>query len=632
MNFFDAQDQAKKASRWLVLVYLVATALIVAGVTLVVAVGVFQLGSQADPRVLTSTAIATTVFIIGATLYKIARLSGGGGRVAQDMGGTLVTPDTADPLRRRLRNVVEEMSIASGVPVPEIYVLEHEAGINAFAAGFSPGDAAVAVTRGALELLDRDELQGVIAHEFSHILNGDMRLNIRMMGVLFGIMVVGLIGRTILRGTHHTGVSYGRRGRNSGGIVFVGLGLTILGWIGVFFARLIKAAVSRQREYLADASAVQYTRQTDGIAGALKKIGGYSKHSFIQATDPEEVSHMLFAGGLPKLSAMFATHPPLTERIQALDPSFREADYPEVSPSRSRETGDDERTAGFAPDAATVESPAAAPVERSISDTIGNPSPEHLGFAHKLHRSMPESLFRAAHSPSGAYLLTLALVIDPAHKVRQLDIIESQIGEVRALQVREYFDQLQQAGVRYWLPLLEMAFPMLKQRPPESLQFLVDLSQRLMEVDGEIDLREYCFSRIIGRHLQQAAAPTGGKGRNRAAKADARRAALTIIRIVADRGHEDPQARDDAYRAGVRVFGDWAKKLEPVEDARGTVERLAEALDVIENINFAGRRSLVDAVARTIAHDGRMVIGEAELLRAICASLDCPLPPVLSAA
>ncbi len=632
MNFFDAQDQARKASRWLVVVYLLATALIVAGVTLVMAAALYQGGGGYNASVLTTTAIVTALFIAGATLYKIARLSGGGGRVAQDMGGTLITPDTRDPLRRRLRNVIEEMSIASGVPVPEVYVLEHEAGINAFAAGFSTGDAAVAVTRGALELLDREELQGVIAHEFSHILNGDMRLNIRMMGVLFGIMVVGLIGRTILRGSHNSGISYRRRGQSSGGIVLVGLGLTILGWIGVFFARIIKAAVSRQREYLADASAVQFTRQTDGIAGALKKIGGYSKHSFIQATDPEQVSHMLFAGGLPKLSGMFATHPPLTARIQALDPSFRESDYPDVGPARESGEHADERMAGLAPDAVTVDSPAAAPVEKSISDTIGNPSPEHLGFAQDIHRSIPEELLKAAHSSSGAWLLTLALIIDPAHAERQLEIIESRIGDVRALQVREYFEALQQAGIRYWLPLLEIAFPMLKQRPPESLQFLVDLSRRLMEVDGEIDLREFCFSRIVGRHLQQAGEPTGARGRNRASKSDARLAALAIIRIVADRGHDDPATGDKAYRAGIRVFGDWASKLEPVADARNTVERLSEALDIIEKINFAGRKSLVDAVARTIAYDGRMVIGEAELLRAICASLDCPLPPVLSAA
>ena len=272
MNFFDRQDQARRATRWLVVIYIVSTALIVAGVTIVVAFGLTGLGVQSSAPVLGVTAIATTLFIVGSSLYKISMLSGGGSRVAEQMGGTLVPPDTTDLLRSRLRNVVEEMSIASGVPVPDIYVMEEEAGINAFAAGFTTGDAAIAVTRGTLETLDRAELQGVIAHEFSHILNGDMRLNIRLMGVLFGIMVVSLIGRTILRGSHHVRFSSSRRGNGAAGVMLVGVGLTILGWIGVFFARMIKAAVSRQREFLADASAVQFTRQADGIANALKKI------------------------------------------------------------------------------------------------------------------------------------------------------------------------------------------------------------------------------------------------------------------------------------------------------------------------------------------------------------------------
>ena len=256
MNFFDAQDRARRATRWLVVVYIICTVLIVAAVTLIAAVTLFGLGMDGrpmDPSVLGVIAIAATLLILGSSLYKTSVLSAGGGRVAQDMGGTLVPPDVRDPLRRRLRNVVEEMAIASGVPVPEIYVMEHERGINAFAAGYAPGDAAVAVTRGTLELLDRDELQGVIAHEFSHILNGDMRLNIRMMGVLFGIMVVGLVGRLILRSGRHSSLFSSRRGKNAGGILALGLGLALLGWIGMFFARILKAAVSRRREYSADA-------------------------------------------------------------------------------------------------------------------------------------------------------------------------------------------------------------------------------------------------------------------------------------------------------------------------------------------------------------------------------------------
>ena len=343
----------RRTTRRLVFVYVLATIMIVLGVTLIVGAALFMFdntsygGSFANfaaqrTGLLLGIAVFAALLIVGATAYKTAALSSGGGRVATDMGGTLVPPNVQDPLRRRLRNVVEEMAIASGMPVPEIYVLEQENGINAFAAGYAPGDAAIAVTRGTLELLDRDELQGVIGHEFSHILNGDMRLNIRLMGVLFGIMVLGLIGRTILRGGRHGAFVSSRRGKGAPVVLIIGLGLTILGAIGVFFARTIKAGVSRQREYLADASAVQFTRQTDGLANALKKIGGFSGGSLLRAADPEEVSHMLFGTG-SKLSGMFATHPPLTERIQALDPHFKASDYPKVD-LRERSTVSDGAT------------------------------------------------------------------------------------------------------------------------------------------------------------------------------------------------------------------------------------------------------------------------------------------------
>ena len=631
MNFFDAQDQARRATRWLVIVYVVSTLLIVAGVTTVIAAVLYQSGTAPTTSVLAMTAVLTTLVIIGSSVFKTAALSGGGGRVAEQMGGTLVPADTTDPLRSRLRNVVEEMSIASGVPVPDIYVLESEPGINAFAAGFTPGDAAVAVTRGTLEILDRDELQGVIAHEFSHILNGDMRLNIRMMGVLFGIMVVGLIGRTILRGGRYAGVS-ARRGKNASGAIIVGLGLTLLGWIGVFFSRVIKAAVSRQREYLADASAVQFTRQTDGIANALKKIGGFEAHSTISATDPEEVSHMLFATGLPKLSSMFATHPPLTDRIRALDPAFTAADYPRVERLQIPESERSPQVAGFAAGTGGVTTPAEALIDGSVAETIGRPTPEHLGLAKKLHRSIPDDIYKAAHSPTGAFLLTIALIVDPDVAERQFSIIESKLGDVRALQVREYFDSLQQLGARYWLAILEIAFPALRHGEDENQAFLVDLIRELAEVDGHIDLREYCLYRIVSGHLAQAAAPSRKARQNRVSKSAARRAAVELLGIVADQGNADEQARERAFSAGLRVFGDWAGKLEVDYDRSDTVARLDGALDVLGGLNSAGRKSLVEAVGRTIAYDDRLTLREAELLRTICAALDCPLPPIISMA
>jgi len=625
MNFFDAQDQARRTTRWLVVVYVVSTALIVAGVTAVVAVVLFQAGTEVHGTVLGVTALATTAVILGASLFKTAFLAAGGSRVAEQMGGTPVPADTTDPLRRRLRNVVEEMAIASGVPVPDIYVLEKESGINAFAAGFTPGDAAVAVTKGSLELLDRDELQGVIAHEFSHILNGDMRLNIRMMGVLFGIMVVGLIGRAILRGSRY---SSGRRGRNGGGVLIVGLGLTILGWIGVFCSRVIKAAVSRQREFLADASAVQFTRQTDGIAGALKKIGGFDAHSYLRAADPEEVSHMLFGQGQRRLASIFATHPPLGERIRALDPSFRESDYPVVRPTGTAAAEDGRPAAGIA----AVEAPASLAANARLSETVGRPGPEHLGLAQRLHRSIPPDLREAAHSPEGAYLLTIALIVDPALAVRQLALVEARLGEARARIVCRYVDGLQALGARYWLPILEIAFPALKRRPADELTFLVDLVRDLAEMDGHVDLREFCFYRIVARHLRQASTPAARDDRNRVTREAAQRAAVELLRIVADQGSDDAGRREQAFQAGLEVFGAWPDSIELPPAEGDPVVRFGRALDVLAGLNAAGRGSLVDAVAMTIARDERMTLREAELLRAVCATLDCPLPPLLSAA
>ncbi len=633
MNFFDAQDRARRATRWLVIVYVLATILIVAGVTVIAAAAflmVGETGKPADPSVLIAVAILATLLIIGATIFKTARLSSGGGRVAVDMGGTLISADINDPLRRRLRNVVEEMAIASGVPVPEIYVLEEEISINAFAAGFTPGDAAIAVTRGTLEILDREELQGVIAHEFSHILNGDMRLNIRMMGVLFGIMVLGIIGRMMLRGSYHTGVVSSRRNKNAAAIMAIGVGLALLGWIGVFAARLVKAAVSRQREFLADASAVQFTRQTDGIANALKKIGGYDSHSYIRSVDPEEVSHMLFAGGVSRLTSMFATHPPLIERIMALDPGFNEADYPVINteshPAKIRQDAAEDRASGFASATADTHT-----VPESIADAVARPDPRRIAFAEKIRRSIPSELYDAAHSPEQAWLLTLALALyrNPSQSDRQLRFVDEQLGAERSEYVRGFSAQISQIGPEYRLPLLEIAFPALKLSPAAHREYLLDLVRRVIELDGDVDLHEYCFYRVLTSTLEKASNPSARRRGNRAGKKAIRQAAIDLVGTVARHGHSSTNAAENAYRAGMAEFGAWARDAEYEDVSLQTVPLLDRSLNVLGRMNSAGRKSLLQALAKTISHDGKLTVTEAELLRAVCASLDCPLPPIL---
>jgi len=637
LNFFNAQDQARRSTRRLVFVYLLAAASIVIGVTFVVGLA-FYVGSDAKhvasmpahfaelAPFLLAVAVAVTLFIGGASLVKAAKLSSGGGRVAKDLGGTLVPSNVQDPLRRRLRNVVEEMAIASGVPVPEIYVLEQESGINAFAAGFTPDDAAVAVTRGTLELLDRDELQGVIGHEFSHILNGDMRLNIRLMGVLFGIMALGLIGRTVLRGASHT------RGRGAAIGVIVGLGFFILGAAGVFFSRIIKASISRQREYLADASAVQFTRQSTGIANALKKIGGYGAGSLLQATDPEEVSHMLFGTGA-KLSSLFATHPPLTERIQALDPSFKSSDYPTVGRHSRKHVSDTAAAESLVsgPAAAFAAATTTAQPETVVA-TVGQPNEEQLKYAGRLRQSLPQTLYDAAHSSELAYLLSIALILDRGDRVidRQLSLAHEQLGEQRARLVKQYHDALSKIGAEYRLPILAIAFPSLRRRPPAELEYLIDLAKRMIEIDGETDLYEYCFYAVLTHSLQHVLNPSRTPSRQRASRKPVREAAVDLLRIVAQHGHLSDEAAESAFRSGLQVFGDWASAAPYHARREFSAAVLDRHLDMLLALNGEGRQMLIQAISAVIISDGKLTTAEAELMRAICASLECPLPPLLA--
>ncbi|MEM8983809.1 MAG: M48 family metallopeptidase [Pseudomonadota bacterium] len=641
MNFFDAQDRSRRMTRRLIVLYSLAVVVIVGLVTAVVGVA-FSADHFVTPgqpllarlannaTLLGGTALGTGGFIGLASLYRIARLSGGGARVAMDLGATPVATDSDDPLRRRLRNVVEEMAIASGVPVPDIFILENESAINAFAAGYGAEDAAIAVTRGALEQLSRDELQGVVAHEFSHVLNGDMRLNIRLIGILFGILAIGMIGRIILRSS---GRSNSRSSRNNGvgALVAVGLALFVIGYTGVFAARLIKAGVSRQREFLADASAVQFTRQTDGLAGALKKIGGYEHGSRMGATDTEEISHMLFASGQRMLAGLLATHPPLEERIAALDASF--------SPDRTRR-GPRQTGSVVGSDNAPISGFAGA---RDVNandwlEQSGQPAQRHVDFAGRLRRSVPELLDSAAHSRDQSVLLALALVLDrdEPERQRQLGLLAARLGELRASRVAELYDEFASLGAIYRLPLLEMAFPALKSRPAAQLSFLIDLVDELIQSDGHVELFEYAFARVLQSKLRDSQTPRHSVvgSRKLRTSASARRAARTVLTVFAYLGHETATDATEAYRRGLvelpvsehervewqelRMPGDW-------------IERTDAALAILNRLDGRDKQRLITALVKTAANDRGLRLAEVELMRATAAVLQCPLPPIVGA-
>jgi len=641
MNFFARQAQARTQSRRLVVLFVLAVVAVLVAVNAVILT--LLASAEAETLVVPDgswiAAHSGTVFvasllvlaIVGfAGLYKSTLLRGGGGVVARSLGGTRLERDVRDPLRRRLHNVVEEMAIASGVPMPEVYVLEQEAAINAFAAGHSPANAAVAVTRGALERLNRAELQGVIAHEFSHILNGDMRLNLHLMGLLFGLLVIALIGRTVLR---HSSRSSGNRKGGVAVIALAALAVMVLGYVGVFFGRLIQAAASRQREALADSSAVQFTREPLGLKGALVKIGGFNAGSRLQDVGAEEVAHMLFAEGMSRL---FATHPPLVERIKALDPSFNESEFSRVNLEPQVELGatGNAITSESLPDlAAEIGALVAGPIHAAhaaVVRLIGNPGTPQIEAAQAVARSLPAELLANLEGPGRALGLLLALVLDPKPEVRerQIQIVRQTLGD-RALTLIERAEEAaRQLAPFQRLPLLQELFPALRRLPREERRRIVDGLNRLILVDGRIQIFEYALGVLARVYLRDELEPAA---HTRSLRLDQVTSELQVVfSALALHGAGDEIQARRAFEMGIHhILPRHRPSYQPVPGWPGALDRALKSLD---RLLPAAKEQLVEALVRTISHDQKLTIDEAELLRAICASVHCPLPPLVGLA
>ncbi len=630
MNFFEHQDEAKRNTRRLVLLFVLAVLVIVAAID---AVLLLLFGGALDQSMPASTttlggflANNATLLLLGsggtgatiglASLYRNASLKDGGGAVARQMGGVPVETDPRDPLRQRLRNVVEEIAIASGVPVPEIYVMEQESGINAFAAGYSPSDAAVAVTRGTLESLNREELQGVIAHEFSHIFNGDMRLNIRLMGALFGILILAIAGRRILSGSRFSSRS---RSQGGGAVILFAAALTAIGYIGLFFARWIKAAVSRQREYLADASAVQFTRNPQGIAGALKKIAVHAQGTTLEQ-DSEEIAHMLFGQGVA--AALFATHPPIIERIARIEPGFREEELGEIAKrlqQRSRMEAQRETEAAKAREKSTPFDP------RTIIEDIGRPDWERIVAAALLAASLPPSLLSAARSTEWAPELLLCILLDKDSDIRdrQLLVIARKLGAESETQVRYLMKTAPPILPEQRLPLLEIAFPALKRRPIEFIHHMLDTVTEIVHLDGKIEVFEFLLAKMIGLHLADAIDPAQSRtAGNDTLRAQAQ-AVRAVIAILADHGHKEPELAEQSYSNGVSSAG--VDPL-PMQLPSNWAETLDSSLSRLDRLRHKEKERLIRALMDTILTDNRATAEELELLRAIGSALHVPLP------
>jgi len=640
MQFFERQAATRRLSRWMVLLFVLAIVAIVVAIDLVVVIaisvltsedggmlGASQAGFEHYPvAILVSSIVVLGVISIASLTRSSSLAAGGGGAVAEQLGGTRVTGDTTDPLRRRLLNVVEEMAIASGVPVPRVYVLDREASINAFAAGHNPSNAAIAVTRGALTNLSRDELQGVIAHEFSHVLNGDMRLSTRLMGWLFGLTVVALIARFILR---HLPRSSGNR-KGGGPVAIVAIAafvILILGWIGLFFGRLIQAAVSRKRESLADASAIQFTRDPQGLRGALVKIGALGAGSRFVDADAEQVAHLLFASGVTRA---FATHPPLVERIREIDPRFQPSEFEAMRRKLNEErAATEEEAARHVPPAAdrlggllqgaVVLSPAV------IAGLVANPGTADVVQAGQMLASLPVQFRRLAAQPEKAAALFIALALDTSPEVRnrQLAFLFAQVGGDYHDQMKEVLPYVDALTAVQRMPALLQVFSALHQLGREERYSLLKLLNGLMVREGRVSAFAYALRKLAQVQLEDELDP-----RRRIAGYQTlvgRREELKVLfSALAAHGSEDEAEARRAYEAGMSELlprsrpsftklGHWAPQLDT-------------ALSRLDSLQPAAKEMLVKALVRTISHDLRMTVAESELLRAICAVLHCPLP------
>jgi len=663
VDFYARQAAARGQTRWLVVGFVLS--LLAVALALDLVLFTFLASARANRPVIAplefaalnpGVAILSTLIVMGilglASLYKSLELRGGGGVVARSLGGVLVEQDTTDSKRKRLLNIVSEMAIASGVPMPEVYVLEQEAAINAFAAGHTAANAAVTVTQGALDRLNRDQLQGVIGHEFSHILNGDMRLNVQLMGWVFGLFVVGLIGRLILDFSPRD-----RRNSNNG-IVALGFAVMVLGYVGLFLGRLMQSAVSRQRERLADASGVQFTRNPQGLKEALIKIAAMPDGSILATPQAEQAAHMFFAEGLTRV---FATHPPILERIRELDPQFDESEIARAAAEFEQtgavggEAGSDVGESGARAGAAGFASQGAArgyspqrtaagdasqdvPAEggvvapgmaaaANVSSLAGTMTSGHLEHAQTLQAALPDSV-REFQSPGRAQAFVVALLLsqDPAVRQRQFALLGQQLSAGNLAFVQQVAPVVDAIDPMLRLPALQRIFPSLRRVPVAQRQALARLTSQLVYADARIDAFEFSLAKLLETLLHDeldARVPHGTVSLE-----GAQEEINVLFATLAQLGAQDEHSARIAYEAGITVvlpmrspeytaLSDWPRQL-------------SDALPRLEQLEPLAKKRLIDGLVKTITSDEVMTEAESELLRTVCALLHCPLPPLLS--
>lgn len=641
MNFFEQQDIARRNARLLTLLFLAAVFALIVLTNALVALFLWfgqdyniYSGSREGMSGFWSyfswtrfggigMGVSATVALV--VLVKWFQLSTGGKTVAENMGGTRILPQAQDPGERRVLNVVQELALAANMPVPAVYVMNGERGINAFAAGITPADAVVAVTRGTVEQLKRHELQGVIAHEFSHILNGDMRLNIRLAAMLKGITFVGDVGHFLLRSSHRR---RGTRSKSDSALPLLGLGLLVVGWLGGMAAGFIKAAISRQKEYLADASAVQFTRNPDGIADALKVIGGYVPGTLVHAARAIEMSHIFFGQVQHRLWQMFATHPPIEDRIRRLDPRWdgkvieRKVKHYE---GKTQAQGGGRAaivTAAILASAAADEMADETPAQ-DMPDADFGPGPDELDAESAAAHTLPLAFVQNSHEPLGANALVFALLIsrDAEQRQKQLAIIaEDNIPGLADL-VFTLTPGVHELLAPMRLPLLEMCLPALTSISEPQYQTFKNTLLRIVRADGRTDLYEWCMFQLI-RHYQDPEFIKVKASRPRYRKL--RKVAYHVRMVLSVLAYEGSGETEAVFRLAADEL-DFTE-LQILSREQCNVEAFSNAVHELADCYPLLKPKLLKAMAFAAGADGKISGVEQEIIASMAAVMDCPVP------
>ncbi len=638
MDFFQAQQNVKTSTFRLLVMFIMAIVCLVLITDILVYISyelaiselsVDEKSTMPKPNLFTFFMVSGAVIVVIGigSAYKSISLSSGGGRViAESMGGRLIRSSTENLQEKRLMNVVEEMAIASGMPVPLVYILDDEPVINAFAAGLTTSDAVIGVTKGTVDSLTRDELQGVIAHEYSHILNGDMALNIQLISMLHGILILGIIGYYIVRSTRHS------RSKDSGGFVIFGLGLIVIGYGGTFFGNLIKSSISRQREYLADASAVQFTRNPEGIAGALKKIGGMTRQSRLINENAHEMSHAYFSQGVSNsLGSITATHPPLADRIRRIDPrwdgKYLSTNSDKIENAKTPERKRDNRKEIIA------ESVTSVIILQSVLQTMehmGNPGEKEIEAARAIIKEIPEEIHDAIHEPYGARAIIYCLVINKEEDVRVKQLEHLQANGDRGIYdlCVEHLPIVDKIPRRCRLPLIDMGLPALRELSQNQYKKFKNNLASLVAADASLDLFEWCLQKITYNHLDKAllmAKPTSEKyNAINEVKDDCR----NVFSVLAYAGHKKQEEAEQAFEAATKEIE--LNDIVILEKSNISLTKFNESLEQLLLLKPILKQALLKACLVSAMTDEKMTTRELELIRAIADTLNCPIPPISS--